>query len=336
MPGDDVTLGRGSHRAGVEVEAGAGLLSLLHLGDLRGELGDELVVDRGLDEDALHRNTHLTGVEHPAPGDAVGGTVDVGVGQHDGRVLAAQLQAARDEPLSARHRDFAAGARRPGEVDVVGVLDHRDSGGAVPGGQFEHGRCASLFPATGQFDRRQRCHLRGFEQHRRAGREGGHQVQRQHGKRKVPWLDHPDERVGPVDGGELLDLEQRAVRARVAIGEELLGIAGPVFDGVGDQHRLDAGIAAGLAGLVHQHLGEEVGVVEDPVLPEHQPLLAAAGADGLPLGLGGAQLAGLGGDGLGAVDRHGAGDPAVRRVVHRDGVDLRLHSSHVGFLSHAN
>ena len=336
MPVDDVALGSGRHRAGVVGEPRACLtllLALLDLADLLGELGDELVIDRGLDEDPLHRDADLAGVEHAAPGDAVGGAIHVGVGQHDRWILTAEFEAARDEPLGAGHRDLAAGARRSGEVDVVGVRDHRGAGGAVAGGQGEYRRGADLVPAANQFDGRKWRHLRGFQQDSGTGGERGNQVQRQHGKREVPRLDHADERVGPVNRGELLDLEQRAVRAGMLVGEELLGVAGPVLDGVGDQDGLDAGVVARLARLGHQDIGQQIGVVQDPVLPLEHPLLAPAGADGLPLRLEQPQLTRLGRDGVGSVDRNRADDVAVGGVVDGDGVGLGFNCGHCGFLS---
>ena len=200
------------------------------------------------------------------------------------------------------------------------MLDHRRAGVAVPGDQSEHRRRADLGPAAHQFDSRKWRHLRGFEQNRRTRRERGHQVQGQHRQREVPRFDHAHQRVGPVDRGELLDPEQRRVRLGVTVGEELLGVARPVPDRVGDGERFEAGVAARLPGLRHQDLGQVLGVVEDPVLPLHHPALPAARSDRLPLGLEQPQFARTGGDGLRVLDRHRADDPTGGGVAHGDGV----------------
>ena len=55
-------------------------------------LADELVVDRLLDVDALDRDADLAGVVHRVEGGGVGGALEVGVGEHDHRVLAAELE----------------------------------------------------------------------------------------------------------------------------------------------------------------------------------------------------------------------------------------------------
>ena len=83
-----------------------------------------------------------------------------------------------------------------------------------------------------------------------------------------------------------------------------------------------------LAGLRHQHLGEVLGVVENPVLPQHHPLLAPPWADGLPLRLEQPQLAGFGGHRFGVVHGHRAHHVAVGGISHRDGVGFRFNCGH--------
>ena len=51
---------------------------------------------------------------------------------HDERVLAAQLERAADQPLTAALRDLAAGGRGAGEHDVVGAVDHRTARATGP------------------------------------------------------------------------------------------------------------------------------------------------------------------------------------------------------------
>ena len=68
-------------------------------------LFDELVVDRLLDVDPLHRHADLAAVGHRPLHGHVGRALEVGVAQHDHRVLAAQLERHRDQPLGrARQR----------------------------------------------------------------------------------------------------------------------------------------------------------------------------------------------------------------------------------------
>lgn len=166
MARHDVTLRFGRHGTGVAV------LALLHLTHPGRQLRDEFVVDRRFDVHALHRHTDLAGVEQSAPGNAVGGAVEVGVGQHDRRVLSAEFQTVGNQPLRAGHRDLAPGGGRPGELQEVGVFDHRLTGLAITGGQAEHWRGTDLSPAAHKLDGRQRRHFRGLEQHGRAGRQG--------------------------------------------------------------------------------------------------------------------------------------------------------------------
>jgi hypothetical protein len=66
--------------------------------DLLGDLRDELVVDGLLDVHALDRDARLAGVLHRVVGGEVGGALEVGVGQHDHRVLAAELERGDQPP----------------------------------------------------------------------------------------------------------------------------------------------------------------------------------------------------------------------------------------------
>ena len=329
---DDADLGVGGHRAQVVGEAGVGLAALLQLADVGGQFRHELVVHRRLDVDPLDGYTDLAGVEERPPGDAVGGPVQIGVGQHDGRVLAAEFQAARDQPLSAGRRHLLAGGGGTGELNHVAHRGHRRTGGPVTGGQRHHRRGADLVPAADELHRRQRGHLGGLEQNRAACGQRRRHVKAGHREREVPRGDHTDQWDRPVGDGELLDLPQRAVRRDVLVRHVLLGVTGPVVDHVGDGDGLEVGIHPGFTGLRHQHIGDVVGVVEDPLLPLEHPLLATFGADGLPLGLEQAQFSGLGGDGLGVVNGHRAGNKPGGGVVHGDAVGLRLHCGHRRFL----
>ena len=73
------------------------------------ELGDELVVERLVDEDPAGSRAHLAGVEEAAPEGALDGGVDVGIVEHDQRVVAAQLQADRLRGVAGELHDALAG-----------------------------------------------------------------------------------------------------------------------------------------------------------------------------------------------------------------------------------
>ena len=110
---------------------------------------DELVVDGLLDEDALDRGARLAAVEHGAPDRGVRRPLEIGVGEHDHRVLAAELEAVRDQPLGGALGDLPAGARGAGELDEVGLVHQRGAGRSGAGQALEHSRSAHvLAPAA--------------------------------------------------------------------------------------------------------------------------------------------------------------------------------------------
>ena len=95
---DDGELGLAgqSPDVGVVAVAGGALAQAPHA--LDDEL-DELVVHRLLNVDALNRGARLAAVEHGAPDRGVRRPLEIGVGEHDHRVLPAQLQAVGDQPV---------------------------------------------------------------------------------------------------------------------------------------------------------------------------------------------------------------------------------------------
>ena len=84
---------------------------------------DELVVDRFERVHPLDGHTRLAGIEERAPDRGVGGQVDVGVLEHDQRILAAEFQADRGQPAGRALGHLRTGRGRAGELDVVGVVD---------------------------------------------------------------------------------------------------------------------------------------------------------------------------------------------------------------------
>ena len=153
VPLDDLHLRRERHRADVVVP-GPGRAALADPTRLLGDLGHELVVDRGLDVDALDGDAGLAGVAHRVVGGGVGGALEVGVGEDDHRVLAAELERDGRERLGGPGHDLLAGPRGAGEHDHVDLVDERGPGLAAAGGDLQtcSGRPHSRRPSASSSD----------------------------------------------------------------------------------------------------------------------------------------------------------------------------------------
>ena len=178
------------HRAEVVARTRAHLQLL----DVAHDRVDELVVDRLEDIDPLDRDTRLTRVEHRTPHRGMRGELDVGVLEHDHRVLAAEFEADRGERAGGALHHLGAGRARPGELDEVGVVD--DGLGHLAGALRErkHLRRTRVLPAAQQHLCGQRGALGRFEQHRAARGEGADGVHQGVGHGIVPRRDDADER----------------------------------------------------------------------------------------------------------------------------------------------
>ena len=83
------------------------------------EAAHELVVDRLVHDHRAQRGAALARGPEAAEQRPLGGQVEVGVGHHDQRVLAAQLQAGRLHVAPAQLADARADLGRAGEADLV-------------------------------------------------------------------------------------------------------------------------------------------------------------------------------------------------------------------------
>ena len=93
----------------------------------------ELICDFIDDVDALGPAADVAAVQKRSHDRAAGRVVEVGVLTDDHRVLAAELQRARDELASTRFRDGSAGLDTSGERDLVDAgLGQRCSGLSIP------------------------------------------------------------------------------------------------------------------------------------------------------------------------------------------------------------
>jgi hypothetical protein len=91
------------------------------------------------DVHALDRHADLSRVEKRAEHGGAGGAVEVGVGAHDERILAAELERARDEPPAARPRRSCGRCDAAGERDLVDAcVDERGAGLAVADDDLEN------------------------------------------------------------------------------------------------------------------------------------------------------------------------------------------------------
>ena len=243
--------------------AGAPWRSALHLvGDLR----DELVVDRRLDVDALDGDAGLPAVLHRVVGRGVGRALEVGVGEHDHRVLAAELQRDGRERARGALHDLLAGRGRAGEHHHVDLVDQRLAGLA------EAGR--DLVDAVGQAarahrldhrQRRERRDLRRLEDHRVAGRQRRDAVAEGVRQRVVPRPDHADEPERRVAHHELAAEHERVGGADLLVGEVLRRVLGPEAERVGDVADLrQQGVLVGLAGLGDDRLDQALAGCRPP------------------------------------------------------------------------
>ena len=97
--------------------------------DVRGEPGDEIVVDRLVDEDPRAGHAVLALQEEGRHRDAGDGDIEIGVGEDDNGGFAAELERDLLHRLDSAAHDQLADLGRSGEGDLVDVR-MRDQRGA--------------------------------------------------------------------------------------------------------------------------------------------------------------------------------------------------------------
>ena len=286
---DQLDLGREDDRADVDAAELPGR-TLAQRSDLFGQPLDELVVDRLLDVDPLDRDADLTGVVEPVRDRGVGRPLEVGVGEHDHRVLAAELEADGGQRLGGLGHHLLARLDRAGEHDVVDEVDQGGAGRAGAGRDREDavgqaGRGQHL----GHQERGQRGDLRGLEDDGVAGGKRRDAVAERVDQWEVPRPDHPDHAERLVADLQLpaaaderrggRDDLVRQHRRRVLRPELERGNA------VGElrEHRL----VGRLAGLTADRLDDPIAVADHPGAGGHQDPRPLVEARREPLGLGG-------------------------------------------------
>ncbi|MNU75126.1 hypothetical protein D3C71_646470 [compost metagenome] len=223
--------------------------------DLLGQQGDEAVVDAVLHDQAARRGAALSGGEEAAVQGDGHRPLQVGVVQHDQRVLAAHLQL---HPRLTLHRPFGhAGADglRAGEADPVHARMGDDGAAdvAVADDHVDHALGqARLMQDGDQGLGRGGRRPGGLEHHRIAEGDGRGDLPRRNGDGEVPRRDqaeHPDRL--PIG----LDLDARTRRGQV-LAVDPQGLAGEIFQDAGGAHRLAHALGQGLALFTRQQAAD--------------------------------------------------------------------------------
>lgn len=147
-------------------------------------------------DDPPGRGAFLPGVAGRGPGDDRRGERRVGVGEHDGRVVAAHLALDGDPSPRRIDRDTPPHRGRTGEGHDVGLLHQRTPGcGRTVGHTQRAGRQAGA-EDLGEESRTRRGVRRGFDDHRVAGGQRRSRLPQRDGQREVPGGDEPGDAVG--------------------------------------------------------------------------------------------------------------------------------------------
>ena len=253
---------RVDHRA---VQHVGGRIADRRLGHRLREPVDEVVVHVGVHDHGAERGAPLPGGAEPAEQRALDREVEVGVGHHDERVLAAELEARRLEVAAAQLADPSADVGRTGEADLVerrpssiAPLQPRERRRPVG----EHHLERALGEAGVQDQLRERLGRRG----RVLGGLPHHGVPAQERRDQVPGRDRDREVARRHDRG---DADRGAEREELLVGH--LGRHGHAVEppslaeeegaGVDDLLDLAARFPDRLADLAGDDPGERLGVV---------------------------------------------------------------------------
>ena len=95
-----------------------------------GDAGDEIVEQASVDVNPLNPAAGLPAVEKRSVGEVFDGVVEIGVGPHIGRILAAQLQAEPGEGSAGGDFHRPPAGHRAGEVNLIDGPAGDQTGGA--------------------------------------------------------------------------------------------------------------------------------------------------------------------------------------------------------------
>ena len=226
------------------------------------ERGQEVVVDRVVDVEALRGRAHLSGVQVRRPRAAARGDLDLRrhVGADDERVLATELEVDARDAVDAGVRDPLAGLDRAGERDAVHARVLDDPRADVAAARHDVDRAGGeRLEAVGERERRQRRQLRRLAHARVAGRERRGELPGQQQQRVVPRHDAGD------DAHRLLDHERElgGLDRRDHAAGEVAAHLGVVVERRRRPADLVGVLDARLAALARHDLGQLVGLRAD-------------------------------------------------------------------------
>ena len=182
-------------------------------GQLRLQRVHEVGCARGGYEHAAQCVAHLAAVGEAGHPDGRRRGGRVGIVEHDGGRLAAELEGDLPESGGARERHLAARGGRPGEGHLVhvGMRDQVGAGGAIAGDHVDHagrqpGRRDDLGEQQG-VERRLRC---GLEHDGAAGEQRGDDLADGEELGHVPWHDGGDDTDGLLRDANVVAVEARS------------------------------------------------------------------------------------------------------------------------------
>ena len=219
-----------------------------------------------MDVHPLHVHADLAGVAERPEQRALHDLVEVGVGQHDHRVLAAQLEAGADQVLAGPLADEPAGVRGAGEHHVVGVVDQRRADvRPLPADHPEQAlRKAGAVEQRDAEQRRERGLVVRLEHDAVAGHQRRDRIGETRGEREVPRRDDPDDTLRLVDLGRRTHHRHRTTAGDR--GEQLRR----ALEVVRGHHRYVAGLVerhpAGLARLGLDQVDDRLVVLEQQLV----------------------------------------------------------------------
>ena len=207
-------------------DSGALLRSVTHshaLGIVRNGLR-QIVVDVFVDVDPLGRDADLAGIGKARPEQLLGHLLDIGIGEDDRGVVAAQFQ--RDALQIARRafHDLLPRRGRSGEGDLVdaGMLGDERAEAVFAGDDVDRALGHHILDQFGDAQSRQRREGRRFEHDGAARHQSGHDLLNRHHDREIPRHDPADHAHRHAAGARqtrivvlIDDIVQRQARLRL-------------------------------------------------------------------------------------------------------------------------